>query len=216
MVILLTDRLAGLEPNGELFTIPLVPGVEAIAFDDATHQVIAATASQLLLFDEHLNLRSRRTVLGAARERGLPRPTRPRWRRDLPHTSCEVLRADPTSILHLYRRLLAARRASPALHAGEWRLLDSPRDVLAYERRWEDRRRRVAAHFGDGTAGDLGWGGDWVVEVATSAGREGMPFDGRLIGPEAVVLRAPDSDRTVTSRPLESGKKSPRCCAWAH
>ncbi|HWD71880.1 MAG TPA: alpha-amylase family glycosyl hydrolase [Actinomycetota bacterium] len=51
-----------------------------------------------------------------------------------------------------------------------------------------------AAHFGDGTAGDLGWGGDWVVEVATSAGREGMPFDGRLTGPEAVVLRAGRSD----------------------
>jgi hypothetical protein len=30
--------------------------------------------------------------------------------------------------------------------------------------------------------------------VATSAGREGMPFDGRLTGPEAVVLRAGRSD----------------------
>ena len=118
----------------------------------------------------------------------LPRPPEPETR------NVEILRADPTSILHLYRRLLAARRASPALHAGEWRLLDGPRDVLAYERRWEHHHRRVAAHFGDGTPGDLGWGGDWVVEVATSAGREGMPFDGRLTGPEAVVLRAGRSD----------------------
>ena len=30
--------------------------------------------------------------------------------------SVEALRDDPTSILHLYRRLLAARTASPALH----------------------------------------------------------------------------------------------------
>ncbi|HEY2667116.1 MAG TPA: alpha-amylase family glycosyl hydrolase [Actinomycetota bacterium] len=113
----------------------------------------------------------------------LPWPPEPETR------NVSSLQADPASILHLYRRLLAARRASPALHAGEWQLLDAPSEVLAYDRRWEDDRRRVAAHFGDGTVADLGWGGDWVVEVATSAAREGMPFDGRLTGPEAVVLR---------------------------
>ncbi|MDQ1490509.1 MAG: alpha-glucosidase [Actinomycetota bacterium] len=101
-----------------------------------------------------------------------------------------TLRADPASILHLYRELLAARKASPALRGGEWRLLDSPSDVLAYERRRGDDRRRVAANFGDEVAVGVDWCGDWVIEVATSRGREGQPFDGRLAGTEAVVLRA--------------------------
>jgi alpha-glucosidase len=101
-----------------------------------------------------------------------------------------TLRADRGSILHLYRRLLAARRASPALHAGEWRLLDSPGDVLAYERRCGDDRRRVVANFGDETAVGVHWGGRWIIEVATSAGREGQLFDGRLAGTEALVLRS--------------------------
>jgi alpha-glucosidase len=101
----------------------------------------------------------------------------------------DMQRADPASILHLYRRLLGARRASPALHAGEWRLLDSPSEVLAYERLRGDDRRRVVANFGDGTAVGVGWDSDWVVEVATSTGWEGRPFGGRLTGPEAVVLR---------------------------
>jgi alpha-glucosidase len=98
-----------------------------------------------------------------------------------------ALRSDRTSILHLYRRLLAARRASPALQAGNWRLLDSPADVLAYDRGGEDPRR-VVASFRDGDEVDVG-DGNWVIEVATCAEREGTLFDGRLTGPEAVLLR---------------------------
>jgi alpha-glucosidase len=110
------------------------------------------------------------------------------WPPDPGPRSVAALRADPTSILHLYRRLLAARRASPALQAGDWRLLDSPADVLAYERGGEDPRR-VVASFGDGHDVDVGGDGTWVIEVATGAEREGTRFDGRLTGPEAVLLR---------------------------
>jgi alpha-glucosidase len=56
-------------------------------------------------------------------------------------------RGDPTSLLSFYRELLALRRAEPALHAGSFRRLPAPDDVLAYERRAGDRRALVALSF---------------------------------------------------------------------
>src|SRR5207237_6382713 len=50
---------------------------------------------------------------GTAVEPWLPWPPEP------DHRNAAALRADGRSILHLYRRVLAARRASPALHAGD-------------------------------------------------------------------------------------------------
>ncbi|HTJ76373.1 MAG TPA: DUF3459 domain-containing protein, partial [Acidimicrobiales bacterium] len=94
---------------------------------------------------------------------------------------------DGSSILHLYRRLLAARRRSPALHAGSWRPLDAPAGVLAYERLADDGdRRRVWANFGDE---DAACPAGWVVEVSTTGRDEGSAWDGRLGGTEAVVVR---------------------------
>ena len=49
--------------------------------------------------------------------------------------SVEFQRADPGSILHLYRRLLALRHRLPALHAGTLRTLPAPEGVVGYERR---------------------------------------------------------------------------------
>jgi alpha-glucosidase len=57
-------------------------------------------------------------------------------------------RADPTSLLHLYRELIALRRATPALHAGSYRTLVSPPDVLAFERAAPDSRAVAALNFG--------------------------------------------------------------------
>ena len=49
--------------------------------------------------------------------------------------SVEAQRADPGSMLHLARAVLALRRDSPALHRGTLELLDdAPDGVLAYER----------------------------------------------------------------------------------
>ena len=55
---------------------------------------------------------------------------------------------DPGSILTLYRRLLAARRAHPALSIGDFALLDTQGDVLAYERRHGAERLIVALNLG--------------------------------------------------------------------
>jgi alpha-glucosidase len=46
----------------------------------------------------------------------------------------EVERADPTSMLALYHRLLALRRATPALAIGAYRPLAAQGDILAYSR----------------------------------------------------------------------------------
>ena len=58
-----------------------------------------------------------------------------------------ALRADPSSILHFYRELLALRRNSPALRRGSFELLDAPGNLLAYRRRMEGDTRVVLIHF---------------------------------------------------------------------
>jgi alpha-glucosidase len=55
---------------------------------------------------------------------------------------------DPTSILTLYRRLLALRRASPALYGGSYRPLDGvPDDCFVYLRESGDERKLVALNL---------------------------------------------------------------------
>jgi len=119
---------------------------------------------------------------GWAGEPWLPWPPDPAVR------NAGALAGDRRSILHLYRRLLACRRRSAALHSGTWERLDAPDGVLAYERRAGADIRRIWANFGDeAVAGDAD--GDWVVEVAGSGRGEGDPWDGRLSATEALVLR---------------------------
>jgi len=56
--------------------------------------------------------------------------------------------ADPGSVMHCYRRLLAARRASPALHGGTFeRLATSDTDVLAWRRRSADEEAVVVLNM---------------------------------------------------------------------
>ena len=110
------------------------------------------------------------------------------WPRGTGTQDAATLTNEPGSILHLYRRLLAARRASSALHAGAWQLVDAPGGVLAYERRAGPDRRQVWANFGDGDV-VCAPTGDWVVDVGTLRHREGDTWDGRLAGAEAMVLR---------------------------
>jgi alpha-glucosidase len=110
------------------------------------------------------------------------------WPPDPASANAEVLAADDRSVLHLYRRLLAARRASPALHGGSWALLDAPPGVLAYERVDGEDRRQVWANFGDVTVACDPTGG-WRVDVdSASPEAEGGPWDRRLPGCAAVVL----------------------------
>jgi alpha-glucosidase len=77
--------------------------------------------------------------------------------------------ADPGSMLSLTRALLAARRASPALHEGSWEPLAAPADVLAFRRRAGDDERVVLLNLGDGPR-SVALAGDWELELATGPG----------------------------------------------
>jgi alpha-glucosidase len=66
-----------------------------------------------------------------------------------PRTDVASQREDRTSLLWLYKNLLALRRAHPSLHRGSYRSLDAPEGVLAYERSSERELARVALNFSD-------------------------------------------------------------------
>lgn len=102
------------------------------------------------------------------------------WPPDATVRHAESQRSDPTSIFHLYRDLLALRRATPELQHGDFELIDGPDParVLAYRRgsftilvSMTDERITTAL------AGGL---------VLSSAGRRN--WDGTLDGNEAVIL----------------------------
>lgn len=61
----------------------------------------------------------------------------------------ELQQADAASMLALYRRLIALRRAEPALHAGAWEPVDAGADVVAYARSFAQRRLVVLLNFAE-------------------------------------------------------------------
>jgi len=99
----------------------------------------------------------------------------------------ERLREDPDSILHLYRRMLAARRSSAALSNGKQTLLDAPEGVLAYRREGDEDVRIVAVNF-TGEVRPFAAPGELDVEISSHSTNEARPFAGQLLPHEAVVL----------------------------
>ena len=94
--------------------------------------------------------------------------------------------ADPHSTLAHYKRMLAFRRAHPALRSGAIRFLDAPRDVLAFVR--EGGGEAIACLFN--------FSGE-AVRVALPASLklnalDGHGFAGRLEG-RAVELAGGDA-----------------------
>ncbi|XYI01703.1 alpha-amylase family glycosyl hydrolase [Sorangium sp. So ce1128] len=66
---------------------------------------------------------------------------------DAGRTNVEALRADPRSILSLYRALIALRRAEPALAIGSYAPVAAGDDLLAYERAHGGRRLVVVLNL---------------------------------------------------------------------
>ena len=89
-------------------------------------------------------------------------------------------------MLHLYRRLLAARRGSPALQVGDPRLLDTPEGTLGWVRSADGDERTVLLNMGPGPVAISATG---TVEVASDGLGEGEAFAGSLQGDAAVILR---------------------------
>lgn len=69
------------------------------------------------------------------------------WPPDAARRNVANLRDDPTSILHLYRRLIALRRRTPALVAGASELVDSPEGTVAFRRFDGDSSVTVLVNF---------------------------------------------------------------------
>ena len=110
------------------------------------------------------------------------------WPPDAQRRNVAALREDPASILRLYRRLIQARRASPALREGCFARLDSPAGVLAWERALAGDRRIVLVNF-TGEPVVLALPGAWNVEIASDGRGEAAPFSGSLRPDAALVLR---------------------------
>ncbi len=100
--------------------------------------------------------------------------------------SWEARRADEGSILHLYRRLLAARRRSPALQRGTLELLPAPDGIVAYRRASEDERCDVFVNMSE-RAVTLPVSG--AVEITS----DGQPFAGTLAPDTALLVVASES-----------------------
>jgi alpha-glucosidase len=114
------------------------------------------------------------------------------WPPEADHLNVAVERADPSSMLHLYRRVLTVRRSSPALRTGDLVLLDDlPDGVLGYERLADDGDRRIVLiNFTDGeveVGTDAGRAG--TIDISTDGSVDGAPFTGTLAADQAVVIR---------------------------
>jgi len=92
---------------------------------------------------------------------------------------------DPASMLALYRRLLALRRERAALALGDWRALDAPDGVLAYERVLGDERLAVFLNLTDRPVEGVAWSG----EVVLSTLADGAPRPGRLRPDEGIMVQ---------------------------
>jgi alpha-glucosidase len=112
---------------------------------------------------------------------------------DWPVRNVAVMAEDPASLLTLYRRLLAVRCAHPALAIGDFMLLDSEGDVLAYERRHGAQRLVVALNLsGQSQRLELPESpSDWRLLLSTSA--ESLVIENNVLllrGDEGVILAA--------------------------
>jgi alpha-glucosidase len=107
------------------------------------------------------------------------------WPPDAGVRSAEVQRDEPTSMANLYRRLLAARKASPALAVGDLEVVHADDAVLAWRRTHGDDVRVVAVNFSD-VEQPVPLDGSWTVEVSSTLA---TAWAGVLTPDQAVFLR---------------------------
>jgi alpha-glucosidase len=101
--------------------------------------------------------------------------------------------ADPTSILSLYRRLLAYRKATPALQWGSYQPVDGvPDDCFVYQRQAGDQRVLVALNFSDCDQ-RIAVAGQGRVVISTLMDRAGTIHLANFVlrGDEGIVVELP-------------------------
>jgi alpha-glucosidase len=109
------------------------------------------------------------------------------WPPEADRRNVAQMKADPGSILHLYRRALDARRRSEALRVGEMTLrADVPDGVLVWDRTSATDHRVVAVNFTPEPAAIADLAG--TVQISSLGRGEGEPFSGHLEGDEAIFV----------------------------
>ena len=100
---------------------------------------------------------------------------------------------DPSSLLLLYRTLLALRRSHDALSVGDFTLADAAEDVLAYQRRHADESLLIVLNLSDAARPLMLPPDTCVAEVLASTLMESTqafrPLDNTLAANEGLVLR---------------------------
>ena len=110
-------------------------------------------------------------------------PLAPDW----PSRNADALGRDPTSILALYRRLIAVRRRHRALSIGAFRLITVADQLLVYERSFGRERVLVALNFRPEPHGvEVPLAG--AVLVSTHLDRTGTISELTLRGDEGVIV----------------------------
>jgi alpha-glucosidase len=95
--------------------------------------------------------------------------------------------ADPSSMLNITRRLIALRKAHPALARGDMRLLDAAPGVLCFERALAGQRLLCVFNLGDGPADWTAPPGWRVIEAVNP----GASPSGRLPPMAGLILAEP-------------------------
>jgi alpha-glucosidase len=99
--------------------------------------------------------------------------------------------AEPGSILHLYRRVIALRHAMPALSRGSFEMMDLPDGVLGYRRTLAGSAVEVLVNFtGAPVAVDPAGPVGAEILLASDNLRPSGLFDGRLGPDQAIVVRS--------------------------
>lgn len=106
-------------------------------------------------------------------------PLNPDWRT----RNVAAQEGEAGSMLHLYRALLRLRRAEAALAVGDFRLLDAPAGVLAYERFEAGRTLRIFLNL-TATPVPLDWSGACLISTLDDRPTE----PGLLRGNEGIVV----------------------------
>ena len=112
---------------------------------------------------------------------------------DYGQTNAAAQREDPSSMLSLYKRLLALRRGEPALHAGSYAPVHAEGDLLAYIRQSGGSRLLVVLNLGGAPAlfeaPGIQTAGEVVAATHPDRGGRSVGSTITLDGNEGVVVR---------------------------
>jgi alpha-glucosidase len=104
--------------------------------------------------------------------------------------SVSELQKDETSILKLYKELLALRKATPALHSGDYAPLRSRNDILCFQRLTQDEKFTIALNLTHDARRLEGLSEGRIV-LSTWLDRRDVPLARRLLlrPDEGIIIR---------------------------